>query len=98
MASFFNPWRGAHAYGKAKDRAGPGYTSRFRAGEYRDMLDSERVMLSAIEKWTKYGRFPYKLILHTTILMFVIIQVCHITRVLSYPFFYFNSCFIFIEA
>lgn len=39
------------------------------------MLDSERVMLSAIEKWTKYGRFPYKLILHTTILMFIIIQV-----------------------
>lgn len=75
MASFFNPWRGSNSYGGRQVRPNAAFSNGPRVGEYRDMLDSERVMLSAIEKWTKYGRFPYKLILHTTILMFVIIQV-----------------------
>jgi hypothetical protein len=74
MSKWFAPWRGTFAYSRDESSQFVPFGSRKQDGR-KEMQDSERIMLSAVEKWTKYGRFPYKLILHSTILMLVTIQV-----------------------
>jgi hypothetical protein len=39
------------------------------------MSDRERIMLSPIDKWKKYSRFPFKLVLHSILLTCVVVQV-----------------------
>ena len=75
MSSFLRLWKGTFGYKENRGRVIDAQSGHSRARRANEMQDSERVMLSAVEKWTKYGRFPYKLILHSTILMLVTIQV-----------------------
>ena len=75
MESWFQPWRGAAAFSSEKLRRSAPSLGRTKRNMHDGMLDSERIMLSAVEKWTKYGRFPYKLIFHSTILMMLAVQV-----------------------
>jgi hypothetical protein len=78
MESWFQPWRGAAAFSSEKLRRSAPSLGRTKRNMHDGMLDSERIMLSAVEKWTKYGRFPYKLIFHSTILMMLAVQLLSI--------------------
>lgn len=44
-------------------------------GYSRNMSDRDRLMMSPIEKWVKYRRFPFKFIVHAMLLAIVWIEV-----------------------
>lgn len=85
MTSCFGLWKGTFAYQENRGRLIDPKSGKSRERKAHEMQDSERVMLSAVEKWTKYGRFPYKLILHSTILMLVTIQVRTLSSSFTMP-------------
>jgi len=86
MSSCFGLWKGTFAYKEDRSLCSGAKYGKGRSSRDVEMQDSERVMLSAVEKWTKYGRFPYKLVLHSTILMLVTIQVRSFSLSILPPF------------
>lgn len=57
-------------------------------GEHKtSMPDRDRLMMSPIEKWIKYRRFPYKLLFHSMLVAIAWIQV---------SFYYYFNIYVYI--
>lgn len=47
----------------------------FRRDRESGLSDRDRVLLSPVEKWRQFGRFPFKFLFHAVLFVLVMVEV-----------------------